>query len=56
MNEEIDGSKIPLSEALKKVVGYGMPSIVACTEGALAYFEAEQVIGPPPRFLLKRKV
>jgi hypothetical protein len=55
-NEEIDGRKLPLDKALKIVVGYGMPSIVSCTEGALAYFEAEQVIGSPPRFLLKRNL
>lgn len=54
-NEEIDGKKLPLNEALKKVVGYGMPSIVSCIEGKLAYFEAEQVAGSPPRFLLKRE-
>lgn len=54
-NEEIDGKKLPLNEALKKVVGYGMPSIVSCIEGKLAYFEAEQVVGSPPRFLLKRE-
>ena len=36
-----------------KLVGMGMPSIVICIPGRLAYFEAEQVYGPPPRFLLK---
>lgn len=53
-NEEIDGKKLSLNEALKKVVGYGMPSIVSCIEGSLAYFEAEREVGSPPRFLLKR--
>jgi len=53
-NEEIDGKKLSINEALKKVVGYGMPSIVSCVEGSLAYFEAEQEVGSPPRFLLKR--
>jgi hypothetical protein len=31
-----------------------MPSIVSCIPGKLAYFEAEQENGPPPRFILKR--
>ncbi|WP_285767458.1 hypothetical protein [Peribacillus sp. SI8-4] len=53
-NKEVDGKKLSLNEALKKVVGYGMPSIVSCIEGSLAYFEAEQEAGSPPRFLLKR--
>ncbi|AOH57460.1 hypothetical protein ABE28_024235 (plasmid) [Peribacillus muralis] len=53
-NEEIDGKTLFLNEALKKVVGFGMPSIVSCIEGSLAYFEAEQEVGSPSRFLLKR--
>ncbi|MFJ7755918.1 hypothetical protein ACQKGI_22015 [Peribacillus muralis] len=53
-NEEIDGKTLYLNEALKEVVGFGMPSIVSCIEGSLAYFEAEQEVGSPSRFLLKR--
>ena len=53
-NEAVDGKELPLAEALSQVVGYGMPSIVICIPGKLAYFEAEQNYGPPPRFLLKR--
>ncbi|MGE6375772.1 hypothetical protein [Peribacillus muralis] len=53
-NEEIDGKKLSLNEALKKVVGFGMPSIISCIEGSLAYFEAEQEMGSPSRFFLKR--
>jgi hypothetical protein len=54
-NEEVDGKHLPLNEALKKVVGFGMPSIVSCIEGKLAYFEAEQESGSPPRFIIKRE-
>ena len=40
--------------ALEKAVRYGMSSIVSCIPGELAYFEAAQEYGPPPRFILKR--
>lgn len=52
--EEIDGKELPLLMALEKAVGFGMPSIVSCIPGKLAYFEAEQEYGAPPRFILKR--
>ncbi|SMQ77914.1 hypothetical protein SAMN05444673_3139 [Bacillus sp. OV166] len=55
-DQETDGRHLPLNEALKKVVGYGMPSIVSCVEGKIAYFEAEQEVGSPPRFILKREI
>ncbi len=51
--EELDGHRMPLSDALKECVGRGMPSIVSCIPGKLAYFEAEQEAGPPPRFILR---
>lgn len=53
-NEKIDGKELPLLEALKQAVGFGMPSLISCIPGELAYFEAEQGFGPPPRFLLRR--
>ena len=52
---ELDEQKLLLSDALRETVGMGMPSIVICIPGRLAYFEAEQVFGPPPRFLLKQE-
>lgn len=52
-NEKIDGKEMPLLEAIEQAVGFGMPSIISCIPGELAYFEAEQGLGPPPRFLLK---
>lgn len=51
---KLDGQKLILRDALRGVVGMGMPSIVVCIPGKLAYFEAEQEKGPPPRFILKK--
>lgn len=53
-NEKIDGKELPLHEALEHAVGFGFPSIISCVPGELAYFEAEQGFGPPPRYILKR--
>ncbi|OCA92581.1 hypothetical protein [Pseudobacillus wudalianchiensis] len=54
-NEEIDGQQMPLLSALENVVGFGMPSIISCIPGKLAYFESEQGYGPPPRYFLKKE-
>lgn len=54
-NPEIDGKSLPLIEALQVAVGYGLPSIIICGE-RLGYFESEQELGPPKRFILKRSV
>jgi len=51
-NEAVDGKEILLGEAIQAVMGYGLPSILICAPDSLSYFEAEQVQGPPPRFLL----
>ncbi|HLL16735.1 MAG TPA: hypothetical protein VK388_16880 [Pyrinomonadaceae bacterium] len=51
-NDAVDGKELPLEEAIRAVMGYGLPSILICAPDALAYFEAEQEKGPPPRFLL----
>ncbi|ANU28309.1 hypothetical protein [Planococcus versutus] len=53
-NEKIDGKELPLQEALEHAVGFGFPSIISCIPGELAYFEAEQGFGSPPRYILKR--
>ncbi|MEW4265237.1 hypothetical protein Q0N30_16230 [Priestia megaterium] len=53
-NEDIDGKELPLLTALEHAVGYGFPSLIVCIPNKLAYFEAEQVYGPPPRYILKR--
>ncbi|MGR6342452.1 hypothetical protein ACU5CE_32370 [Priestia megaterium] len=54
-NKKIDGKKLSLLTALEDAVGYGFPSIVVCIPNKLAYFEAEQGYGPPPRYILKRE-
>jgi len=46
---------MPLLSALENVVGLGMPSIISCIPGKLAYFKSEQGYGPPPRYILKRE-
>ena len=51
-NEAVDGKEIPVGDAIQAIMGYGLPSILICAPDSLAYFEAEQVRGPPPRFLL----
>lgn len=53
-NHSIDGKHMSLSSALEVAVGEGFPSLISCIPGKLAYFEAEQEYGPPPRFILKR--
>lgn len=50
----VDGQELPLADALERVVGFGLPSIVICIPGTLGYFEAEQEYGPPPRYWLER--
>ena len=54
-NDQIDGRILPLSDALYAAVGFGMPSILSCCPGLLAYVETEQVAGPPDRYFLTRK-
>lgn len=54
-NDTIDGKHMCLTSALEVAVGEGFPSLISCDAGKLAYFEAEQSYGPPPRFILKRK-
>lgn len=53
-NKNIDGKELPLQKALEQAVCFGFPSIISCLPGELAYFEAEQEYGSPPRYLLKR--
>jgi len=54
-NDAVDGRHLPLQEAINAVVGFGLPSVLICVPDSLAYFEAEQVQGAPPRFLLVRR-
>lgn len=52
-NDAIDGKYMKLTSALEVAIGEGFPSIISCIPGKLAYFEAEQQYGSPPRFILK---
>jgi hypothetical protein len=47
--KDLDGREVPLEEALKKVVGNQMGTILCCLPGRLAYFENEDT-----RFILER--
>lgn len=38
---DLDGCEVDLLAALKKVVGYGMGTLISCLPGRLAYFESE---------------
>jgi hypothetical protein len=51
-NEAVDGRQLLLEEAIRATVGFGFPSVLICAPDSLAYFEAEQEKGAPPRFLL----
>ncbi|MEH7146771.1 hypothetical protein [Priestia megaterium] len=55
-NKDIDEKKLPLLTALEHAVGYGFPSLIVCIPNKLAYFEAEQGYGPPPRYTFMRAV
>lgn len=55
-SDELDGKHLPLRTALERAVGLGLPSIISCIPGKLAYFEAEQEYGAPPRYILKREL
>jgi hypothetical protein len=52
--DDIDGTLLPLEEAVERIFFHGLPSILLCIPDKLSYFQAEQVVGPPPRFVLKR--
>ena len=44
----------PLDCAFRVAVGFGLPSILSCCAGQLAYLEAEESFGPPERLILQR--
>ncbi len=49
-DSSIDATEMLLTEALRKVVGYGMGTFLSCVAGRLAYFEDEEV-----RWILERR-
>lgn len=54
MSDDIDRRFLPLVDALSIAVGHGLPSILSCLPGQMAYLETEQIAGPPDRFVLFR--
>lgn len=51
--KEVDGKYLPLHQSLDSIFYNGMPSLVIWSL-QLAYFQGEQVIGPTPRYILKK--
>lgn len=49
---EFDGKRLPLADALKTIVGYGMGALISCIPGELGVFEGE---GPSDRYILARR-
>jgi hypothetical protein len=47
----LDGTELPLDDALEAVVGRGMGAFISCLPGRLAYFEGEEAAD---RYLLER--
>jgi hypothetical protein len=52
--DELDGSEVPLAEALAALSGRGLPVLLVCRPGVLAYFEPEHAGGASKRFILQR--
>lgn len=51
---ELDGREVPLAEAVAALVGRGLPVLLVCRPGVLAYFEPEYESGPGRRYILQR--
>jgi hypothetical protein len=51
---EFDGREVPLAEALAALCGYGLPVLLVCHPGSLAYFEPEYESGAGKRFIICR--
>ncbi len=49
---ELDGKEMPLSQALKQVIGRQMGTFLSCIPGRLAFFEGEEV---GARWILERR-
>lgn len=52
--EEFDGREAPLGEALAALSGRGLPVLLVCRPGVLAYFEPEHESGAGQRYTLQR--
>jgi hypothetical protein len=49
----LDGREVSLDEALAALSGRGLPVLLVCRAGSLAYFEPEYVSGPGQRYVLQ---
>jgi hypothetical protein len=52
--KDLDGREVPLADALAALSGRGLPVLLVCQPGVLAYFEPEYERGPGQRFILRR--
>lgn len=52
--EEWHGREAPLAEAISALYGHGLPVLLVCRPGQLAYFEPEYVSGSGERYVLQR--
>lgn len=50
----LDGREVPLAEALAALSGRGLPVLLVCRPGTLAYFEPEYESGAGQRYILQR--
>ena len=50
----LDGREVPLAEAVAALAGRGLPVLLVCRPGALAYFEPEYESGAGRRYILQR--
>jgi hypothetical protein len=50
---EWDGREVPLDEALRALMGNGLPVLLSCVPGMLGYFEPEYEAGAGRRFVLQ---
>jgi hypothetical protein len=53
-SKEWDGLQASLADALGALVGNGLPVLLICVPGALAYFEPEYAGGAGQRFILQQ--
>ena len=51
--DEFDGREVPLGEALAALTGRGLPVLLVCRPGVLAYFEPEYESGAAHRYTLQ---
>jgi hypothetical protein len=51
-SSELDRRDMPLHDALERVVGYQMATLISCVPGRVGFYESEDMAG---RYLLERK-